>query len=55
MVGRHNARPSKRELRAMAYALADEIETRALALRQANPRLTRAAAINRAIAAMAAA
>ena len=51
---RHSGRAiSDRELRAMAYAIADRIETRALALRRANPALTRQAAIHAAIAAMA--
>lgn len=46
-------RPSKRELRAMAYAIADEIETRAGALMAANPRLDWRAATALAVAAMA--
>ena len=51
---RHSGRAiSDRELRAMAYAIADRIETRALALRRATPALTRQAAIHAAIAAMA--
>lgn len=46
------ARRSKRELRAMAYALADEIETRANAIKAGNPALSRIAAINLALEAM---
>lgn len=48
--------PRKRtraELRAMAYRIADEIETRADALMRADPRLDWRAAMARAIAAMA--
>ena len=44
---------SKRELRAIAYRLADEIETRADKLRAVNPTLSREAAILRAVDAMA--
>ena len=51
---RHSGRAiSDRELRAMAYAIADRIETRALALRRANPAMTHKAAIHAALAAMA--
>lgn len=52
-----NARPSgrqisDREARAIAYALADEIETRALALIRLEPGLDMATAATRAILAM---
>lgn len=43
---------SDREARAMAYALCDEIETRALALVRADPALDMPAATMRAILAM---
>lgn len=45
-------RPSKREIKAIAYALADEIETRALALMASDSALDRDAAMMRAILAM---
>lgn len=44
---------SKRQLRAIAYQLADEIQTRADALRRVNPTLSREAAIKLAVDAMA--
>lgn len=44
---------SDREARAMAYALTDEIETRALELRKIDPSLTPAQAFNAALSAMA--
>lgn len=47
-------RPTKRELAAMGYALADEIETRAAALRKKRPDMTREASINATIEKMAA-
>lgn len=55
---RDEARPSgrtitDRQARAMAYALTDEIETRALALRRADSSLTPAQAFHAALAAMA--
>ena len=43
--GRHSAR----ELRAMAYAIADQIETRATALRRADPALSLPQALSLAI------
>lgn len=46
-------RPSKAELRAMAYHIADEIETRADAIRAANPGMDWRQAMALAIAAMA--
>lgn len=55
MPAKPSRRPSGRQLRAMAYAIADEVESRALAMQSLEPRLSRAAAINRALAAMAAA
>lgn len=48
-----NKRHSKRELRAMAYAIADEAGTRALAIQARNPRLSFRAALNQALADMA--
>jgi hypothetical protein len=47
-----NKRPNKRQLRAMAYALADEAETRAAAIQARNPRLSFIDALNRALADM---
>lgn len=47
-----NKRPSKRELRAMAYAIADEAETRAKAIQARNPRLLFIDALNQALADM---
>lgn len=44
---------SKRQLRAIAYQLADEIQTRASALMAKDERLTREAAIRLAVDAMA--
>lgn len=46
-------RPSKRELAAMGHHLADLIETKARDIRAKRPGMTRVAAINAAIAAMA--
>ena len=43
-------RPSKRQLRAMAYAIADEAETRARAIQARNPRLSFMDALNQALA-----
>ena len=48
-----NRRPSQRELRAMAYAIADEAGTRALAIQARNPRLSFGNALKQAIADMA--
>ena len=45
-------RHSERELRAMAYALCDEIETRALALMAREPGLDIATATNRVVLAI---
>lgn len=55
MTDRHNARPrlSQREIRACAYHIVDIVETRALALRQADPTLTVAQSIDRALAQLA--
>lgn len=57
MAGNRNARPvgrqiSDREARAIAYALCDEIETRALALIKADPALDMPTATMRAVLAM---
>lgn len=46
-------RPTQRQLKAMAYSIADEIETRAAQLRKVNPRLSRDSALIAAIHAMA--
>jgi hypothetical protein len=46
-------RPSTRELQAMAYAIADEAETRAELILEQCPSLTRDEAIYRALEAMA--
>jgi hypothetical protein len=48
-----NKRPSPRELRAMAYAIADEAETRVKAIQARNPRLSFRDALNKALADMA--
>lgn len=45
-------RPSARQLRAMAYALVDEAETRASAHMARNPAMTWRDALNRALADM---
>lgn len=55
---RDDARPSgrtitDRQARAMAYALTDEIETRALAIRRDNPALSPLAAFHMALSEMA--
>ena len=47
-----NKRPSPRELRAMAYAIADEAETRVKAIQARNPRLSFRDALNKALADM---
>ena len=47
------AKLTDRQARAMAYALTDEIETRALALRRADPTLSPLAAFHMALSAMA--
>jgi hypothetical protein len=49
MPDNRNARLSKRQVRAIAYGLADEIETRALALIAREPSLDRQSAVMRAI------
>lgn len=46
-------RLSQRQIRACAYHIADLVETRAQALRLANPRLPQAQAIDRALAQLA--
>ena len=50
---RQGRRPSKRELRAMAYAIADEAGTRALAIQARNSRLSFGNALKQALADMA--
>ena len=52
MPAQHDKRLSKRQIRAIAYGLADEIETRALALIAREPGLDRQSAVMRAILAM---
>lgn len=52
MAQNRQGRRSKRELRAMAYAIADEAGTRALAIQARNPRLSFRAALNKALADM---
>jgi hypothetical protein len=47
-----NKRPSPRQLRAMAYAIADEAETRVKAIQARNPRLSFRDALNQALADM---
>lgn len=52
MAQNRQGRRDKRELRAMAYAIADEAETRAAAIQARDPRLSFTDALNQALADM---